>query len=229
MIMRYSSLVSILSLSLISTPSMAAGLNTLEQKASYSIAYDVAERLKQQGADLDTDAFVEGIRDSMNGKPARLDDKQRVEARTQYQSLLQKKLEAEMNAMASKNKAEGEAFLAANAGKEGIVTTNSGLQYRVIKAGSGKQPTVDDTVVTHYRGTLIDGREFDSSYGRNKPATFPVRGVIKGWTEALQLMKEGGKWELFIPSDLAYGASKRSELIQPNSTLVFEIELLEVK
>ncbi len=227
--MRYPSFITVLSFTLFSTATTAAGLDTLEQKASYSIAFDVAERLKQQGADLDTQAFIQGIRDSMDGKTPRLDDQQRLQARTQYQLELQRKLEAEMNAMAGKNKAEGEAFLAGNASKEGITTTESGLQYRIIKAGTGKTPTVDDTVVTHYRGTLIDGREFDSSYKRNKPATFPVRGVIKGWTEALQLMKEGGKWELFIPSELAYGASKRSELIQPNSTLVFEIELLEVK
>jgi FKBP-type peptidyl-prolyl cis-trans isomerase FklB len=110
-----------------------------------------------------------------------------------------------------------------------VVTTASGLQYKVIKSGDGATPKADDTVTTHYRGTLIDGREFDSSYSRGKPASFPVKGVIKGWTEALQLMKVGDKWELYIPSDLAYGPAQRSELIQPNSTLVFELELLSIK
>ena len=110
-----------------------------------------------------------------------------------------------------------------------MITTESGLQYKIITTGDGKQPQATDTVITHYRGTLIDGREFDSSYKRNQPATFPVRGVIKGWTEALQLMHVGDKWELYVPSELAYGTSQASELIQPNSTLIFEIELIGIK
>ena len=113
--------------------------------------------------------------------------------------------------------------------KEGVITTDSGLQYKILTTGDGKQPKDSDTVTTHYKGTLIDGREFDSSYKRDKPASFPVKGVIKGWTEALQLMHVGDKWQLFIPSDLAYGPTKRSELIGANSTLVFEIELLGIK
>ena len=127
------------------------------------------------------------------------------------------------------NLAAGKAFLEENAKKPGVITTESGLQYKIISSGDGKQPKDTDTVTTHYRGTLIDGREFDSSYKRDKPASFPVKGVIKGWTEALQLMHVGDKWQLFVPSELAYGATKRSELIEANSTLIFEIELLGIK
>jgi FKBP-type peptidyl-prolyl cis-trans isomerase FklB len=129
----------------------------------------------------------------------------------------------------TKNKAEGEKFLADNKKKEGIKTTASGLQYKVIKDGTGKTPKATDTVSTHYRGTLISGKEFDSSYKRGEPAEFPVNGVIKGWTEALQLMKEGAKWQLFIPSELAYGERGAGQDIGPNSTLIFDIELLSVK
>jgi FKBP-type peptidyl-prolyl cis-trans isomerase FklB len=128
-----------------------------------------------------------------------------------------------------KNKAEGEKFLADNKKKEGIKTTASGLQYKVITAGTGKTPKATDTVKTHYRGTLINGTEFDSSYKRGEPAEFPVNGVIKGWTEALQLMKEGAKWQLFIPSELAYGERGAGRDIGPNSTLIFDIELISVK
>ena len=135
----------------------------------------------------------------------------------------------EQAAAGDKNLAEGKAFLEANAKKPGVVTTESGLQYKIITYGDGKQPKDTDTVTTHYKGTLIDGREFDSSYKRNTPASFPVKGVIKGWTEALQLMHVGDKWQLFVPSDLAYGPTKRSELIEANSTLLFEIELLSIK
>ena len=127
------------------------------------------------------------------------------------------------------NKTKSEAFLTENKNKPGVVTLPSGLQYKIITSGDGKQPTESDTVTTHYRGTLIDGREFDSSYKRNQPATFPVKGVIKGWTEALQLMHVGDKWQLFIPAELAYGTTQRGELIQPNSALIFEVELLGIK
>ena len=123
----------------------------------------------------------------------------------------------------------GKAFLEENGKKEGVITTASGLQYKILSSGDGKMPKASDTVTTHYKGTLIDGREFDSSYKRNAPASFPVKGVIKGWTEALQLMHVGDKWQLFIPSDLAYGATKRSELIEANSTLISELELLGIK
>ncbi len=214
---------------LISATGHAAELKTLEQKASYSYGIDIIKNLKAQGVEIDLDAFVQGMRDSQSGAKPALSDQEMRQAKSKYQLKARERRLAEAERIAKENKAKGEAFLAENAKKPGVVTTDSGLQYKIIKPGTGKTPTLNDTVVTHYRGTLIDGREFDSSYKRNQPATFPVKGVIKGWTEALQLMKEGAKWELYIPSELAYGKSRRSELIQPNSTLIFEIELLEVK
>ncbi len=204
-------------------------LDSLQQKASYSYGVDVASRLKQQGIELDINALNRGIADAYNGTELALSDEERLQAKTSFQAELRDQL-AKMQAESSAiNIAAGKEFLEANSKKEGVITTESGLQYKVITSGDGKQPKATDTVTTHYRGTLIDGREFDSSYKRDQPASFPVKGVIKGWTEALQLMHVGDKWQLFIPSDLAYGATKRSELIQANSTLVFEIELLSIK
>ena len=204
-------------------------LETLQQKASYSYGVDVATRLKQQGIELDVNALNRGIADAYNGAELALDDEARLQAKTGFQNELREALMRKQAEIGEKNLAAGKAFLEENAKKPGVITTESGLQYKVITSGDGKQPKESDTVTTHYRGTLIDGREFDSSYKRDQPASFPVKGVIKGWTEALQLMHVGDKWQLFIPSELAYGASQRSELIQPNSTLIFEIELLDVK
>ena len=204
-------------------------LETLQQKASYSYGVDVATRLKQQGIELDVNALNRGIADAYNGAELALDDEARLQAKTGFQNELREALIRKQAEIGEKNLAAGKAFLEENAKKPGVTTTESGLQYKVITSGDGKQPKESDTVTTHYRGTLIDGREFDSSYKRDQPASFPVKGVIKGWTEALQLMHVGDKWQLFIPSDLAYGPSKRSELIEPNSTLIFEIELLDVK
>ena len=204
-------------------------LDTLEKKASYGFGVDFAKRLEQQGIDLDTNALTRGIRDASAGKKLAIPEAEMAQARTQFIKKMQADLALKQKEQATKNLTEGKAFLATNAKKEGVVTTSSGLQYKIIKPGNGATPKAEDTVVTHYKGTLIDGREFDSSIKRNKPATFPVKGVIKGWTEALQLMKVGAKWQLFIPSDIAYGESKRSELIQANSTLIFELELLSIK
>lgn len=204
-------------------------LESLQQKASYSYGVDVATRLKQQGIELDVKALNRGIADAYNDSALALSDEERLQAKTSFQAELRDSLIKQQTEIAEKNLAEGKAFLAENASKPGVITTASGLQYKVLVSGDGKQPTENDTVTTHYKGTLIDGREFDSSYKRDAPASFPVKGVIQGWTEALQLMHVGDKWQLFVPSELAYGASKRSELIEPNSTLIFEIELLEVK
>ena len=204
-------------------------LDSSMQKASYSYGVDVASRLKQQGIDLDITALNRGISDAYNGSKLALSDEEQLQAKTSFQEELRKQLTAKASAAGEKNIEEGKAFLEANAKKEGVITTDSGLQYKIISSGDGKQPAADNTVTTHYKGTLIDGREFDSSYKRNAPASFPVKGVIKGWTEALQLMHVGDKWQLFIPSDLAYGPSKRSELIEANSTLIFELELLGIK
>jgi len=204
-------------------------LESVQQKASYSYGVDVATRLKQQGIELDIKALNRGIADAYMGSTLALNDEERLEAKTSFQTELRDSLIKKQTEIAEKNLAAGKAFLAENAKQPGVITTESGLQYKVLTSGDGKQPTAEDTVTTHYRGTLIDGREFDSSYKRNTPASFPVKGVIKGWTEALQLMHVGDKWQLFVPSELAYGESKRSELIEPNSTLIFEIELLDVK
>jgi len=146
-----------------------------------------------------------------------------------FQKEMQAKMVAEMQALAAKNKAAGEAFLAENAKKEGVVVTDSGLQYKIIEEGEGPSPGPSDMATVNYRGTLIDGTQFDSSYDRGQPATFPVGGVIAGWTEALQLMKPGAKWQLFIPADLAYGERGAGKDIGPNSTLVFDVELLSVE
>ena len=213
-------------------PALAAaekGLETLEQKASYSFGVDFAKRLKQQGIDLDITALNRGIQDQASGSKLAFEAGEMNQFKAEYTDQLRARLLQEQQALGAKNLEAGKQFLAENAKKEGVVTTASGLQYKVIKSGDGPTPKAEDTVTTNYRGTLIDGREFDSSYSRGQPASFPVNGVIKGWTEALQLMKVGGKWELYIPSDLAYGPAARSELIQPNSTLLFELELLGIK
>ncbi len=204
-------------------------LESVQQKASYSYGVDVATRLKQQGIELDVKALNQGIADAYNGNELALSEEDRLQAKTTFQTELRDALVKQQADVATKNLAEGKAFLDENAKKPDVITTDSGLQYKILTSGDGEQPQASDTVTTHYKGTLIDGREFDSSYKRDKPASFPVKGVIKGWTEALQLMHVGDKWQLYIPSELAYGATKRSELIQENSTLVFELELLGIK
>jgi len=209
--------------------SSANKLETVTQKASYGFGVDIAKRLTTQGIELDANAFSRGVTDVFNKTKLALNDADMLSAKTEFQQQLRKELVEKSQAIANKNLKEGTAFLAENAKKEGVITTKSGLQYKIITSGDGAQPKASDTVTTNYRGTLIDGREFDSSIARGKPASFPVKGVIKGWTEALQLMHVGDKWELYIPPDLAYGSQKRSELIQPNSTLIFELELLGIK
>ena len=204
-------------------------LDTLEKKASYAIGADIASKIKASGVVFDANAISQGMEDSMKGGALRLPQAELNKARDEYMKQAQAKVAAKQNALSAGNLEAGNKFLKGNAKKAGIVTTESGLQYKVISEGTGAKPQENDTVVTHYKGTLIDGREFDSSYKRNKPATFPVKGVIKGWTEALQLMKVGAKWELYIPANLAYGATKRSELIQANSALIFELELIDIQ
>jgi FKBP-type peptidyl-prolyl cis-trans isomerase len=175
--------------------------------------------------DLNYDLLIKGIRDAYADGEKLMTD----EEAEQVWSTFQQNMKASSMKMSEENKKKGEEFLAQNKTKEGVVTLPSGLQYKVIKAGSGPKPKLNDTVTTHYRGTLINGSEFDSSYKRNAPASFPVNGVIKGWTEALQLMETGSKWQLWIPSDLAYGPNGAGGVIGPNETLIFEVELLSVK
>lgn len=207
-------------------------LETQEQKVSYIIAEDMAKRLESQDVKLDPQVVMMALSDVASGRESRLSDEDKQQVIAVFQENMQAKQqemlakqEEEFKASADKNMAEGKAFLEENAKKEGVQTTASGLQYKVITEGSGDSPSADSTVEVDYRGTLIDGTEFDSSYKRGEPVQFPVDGVIKGWTEALQLMKEGAKWELYIPSDLAYGPGGAGGQIGPNATLIFEVEL----
>lgn len=197
----------------------------LQEKISYIIGRDMAANLKKQGIDVQADAFMKGFKEVQEGTPSSLTQNDVQQA----MMALQQEMAEKQNAAGGENKKAGEEFLAENKNKEGVKTLPSGLQYMVLKEGTGKSPSASDTVTTHYHGTLIDGTTFDSSYERGQPATFPVNGVIAGWTEALQLMKEGSKWRLFIPSGLAYGAQGAGDVIGPNSTLIFDVELLSVK
>lgn len=207
-------------------------LDTQEKKVSYIIAEDMAKRLESQDVKLEPQVVLMALDDVAKGRESRLSDEDKQQVIAVFQEKMQAKQqemlakqESEFKAQAEKNLAEGKAFLEENAKKEGVVTTDSGLQYKIITPGSGDTPSADSTVEVDYKGTLIDGTEFDSSYARGEPVQFPVGGVIKGWTEALQLMKEGAKWELYIPSDLAYGPGGAGGQIGPNATLIFEVEL----
>jgi FKBP-type peptidyl-prolyl cis-trans isomerase FklB len=204
-------------------------LKDQKDKASYSIGYDIGSTFKKQNIELNTDALFSGLKEGLAGKEATLSKEEREKTLEVFQKEMMEKQAAASKEAATKNAAEGEKFLAENKTKEGVKTTASGLQYKVLKEGSGSSPKETDTVVTNYKGTLLDGTEFDSSYKRNEPATFPVNRVIKGWTEALQLMKPGAKYQLFIPAALAYGERGAGRDIGPNATLIFEVELLSVK
>ncbi len=193
------------------------------------IGIDIGGSLKKQPFEVDAAMVAKGLRDALSGGKTLMTDQEVKETLMALQQELMAKQQARMKEAGEKNKKEGEAFLAANKTKEGVKALPSGLQYKVITEGKGKKPAATDTVSVNYRGTLIDGTEFDSSFKRNQPATFPVNGVIKGWTEALQLMKEGSKWQLFVPSDLAYGERGAGAAIGPNAVLIFEVELLSIK
>jgi FKBP-type peptidyl-prolyl cis-trans isomerase FklB len=207
----------------------APALTTQKEKRSYAIGADLGNKLKQSQVDVDPTVLTRAMKDVLSGaKPAMSDD----EVRTTLMDLtkeLQEKQASLNKEKLEKNHKEGQDFLAANKSKEGVVTLPSGLQYKIVKAGDGAKPTAADTVVCNYKGTLIDGKEFDSSFKRGQPATFPVGGVIKGWTEALQLMSVGSKWQLFIPPDLAYGDRQAGPDIPPGSTLIFEVELMSIQ
>jgi FKBP-type peptidyl-prolyl cis-trans isomerase FklB len=205
----------------------SAALKTELDKVSYIIGTQIARNFKSQDIEVNLESLMWGLQDSLAGKELALGQEEMQKVYTNFQQQMRAKQMAKMAKEAAENLAKGKAFLEENKTKEGVKVLPSGLQYKVITEGTGKTPTADDKVKTHYRGTLIDGTEFDSSYKRNQPAEFPVKGVIKGWTEALQLMKEGAKWELYIPADLAYGERGRPG-IPPNSVLIFEIELLEI-
>jgi FKBP-type peptidyl-prolyl cis-trans isomerase FklB len=204
-------------------------LTNPKQKTSYAIGEDVASTLKDRDIDLDPKALAAGISDTLAGKPA-LNQQEVDDTLSKLRQELTARAEAKSKGEGEKNLKAGKAFLAANAKKDGVITTATGLQYKVLKSGTGASPQKTDTVKVHYHGTLIDGTVFDSSVQRGEPITFPVSGVIPGWTEALQLMKVGDKWQLFIPSNLAYGEqSPPDSKIGPNSTLLFEVELLGIE
>jgi len=200
-----------------------------KDKASYSIGINIGKNMKMQSEDIDPELLILGIRDAFSGNPLKLTEEERTKAINQFQQEMRAKAEVLIKEIAIKNQKEGDRFLAENKKKKGVVTLESGLQYKVLTKGKGDSPKLTDTVKTHYRGTLIDGTEFDSSYSREEPTSFPVNGVIRGWTEALQLMKVGSKWQLFIPPDMAYGNRGAGPKIGPDSTLVFEIELLSIQ
>jgi len=191
---------------------------------------NIGKNLKRDSVEVDPAILVRGLKDALAGNKLLLTDEEAKAALTALQAEVRAKEEAKVKVAGVENKKAGEAFLAANKTKQGVVTLPSGLQYKIIKEGTGPKPTAEDTVLCHYRGTLADGTEFDSSYKRGEPLKIPVGGVIKGWTEAIQLMPVGSKWQLFIPSDLGYGdRGAPGSPIGPNSTLVFEVELISIE
>ncbi|MGO8793356.1 MAG: FKBP-type peptidyl-prolyl cis-trans isomerase [Candidatus Sulfotelmatobacter sp.] len=203
-------------------------LKTAKDKFSYAIGMKTGESLKKQSVPVDPSIMARGMRDALAGGKTAMTDEEAQAAITEVQMEVRKKMQEKMQAEGAENKKKGDAFLAENKTKSGVVALPDGLEYKILKEGTGPKPTSNDTVECNYRGTLIDGKEFDSSYKRGKPAQFAVTGVIKGWTEALQLMPVGSKWQLFIPADLAYGERSPSPDIGPNDTLIFEIELLSI-
>jgi FKBP-type peptidyl-prolyl cis-trans isomerase FklB len=200
-------------------------LKSQKEKVSYIIGMEIGSNLKKQLADVDSTILAKGIQDALTDRKPLLTEQEIQETMAAFQ----KEMMVKQTEVAKKNKAEGEAFLSENKKKEGVKALPSGLQYKVIKAGTGKKPKSNDTVTAHYRGTLINGAEFDSSYKRGQPVSFQVSGVIPGWTEALQLMEVGAKWQLFIPSNLAYGEQGAGRDIGPNATLIFEVELVSIQ
>jgi FKBP-type peptidyl-prolyl cis-trans isomerase FklB len=199
-----------------------------QHKISYSLGYNIGRDFSQKKLDIDLDVLMRGMKDALSGSTTALSEDEMRQAMMDLQKNMMAQQQQQVQQLAKTNEQAGKAFLAENRQKEGVKTTMSGLQYKVISKGTGKKPGPDDKVTVHYRGRLLDGTEFDSSYKRDKPATFPVGGVIPGWTEGLQLMKEGAKWQLFIPPNLAYGEKGAGPMIGPNATLVFEVELISI-
>ena len=210
-------------------PLKAGDLDSQKKKVSYAIGLDIGKNFKERALDIDMDILIQGLRDAQGSGQPLLGNEEIQKVMTQFQQDMMKAEQEKRTGQAEVNKTKGEAFLKENAKKTGIKVTASGLQYLVITDGSGPQPQATDTVKVHYRGTLLDGSEFDSSYKRNQPAVFPLNGVIKGWTEALQLMKVGSKWQVFLPAGLAYGENGAGQVIGPNATLIFDVELLGIE
>jgi len=225
----------ILALAIVLLPTFAAAaaqdtpeLKTEKDKFSYALGMNFGENFRKQGLDLDPAVFAKAFAESFNGGKTAMTDQEMQTLLQAAAQEIRKKQAAQQAAKGDEAQKEGEAFLAANKTKEGVVTLPSGLQYKILKAGTGDKPTLDDTVVCNYKGTLINGTEFDASEKHGGPATFPVKRVIAGWTEALQLMQVGSKWQLFVPANLAYGANGPGD-IGPNATLIFEVELVSIQ
>lgn len=219
------------------TPKTATGaktavplvLKTQKDKVSYAIGLNIGKSFRKDSVDVNSAIFARGVKDAITGAKPLLTDEELKVVLTELQAELKKRQDDVTRLAGETNQKAGEAFLAENRTKEGVVALPSGLQYKIVTAGTGPKPAETDSVVCNYRGTLLDGTEFDSSYKRGQPATFPVNGVIKGWTEALQLMPVGSKWQLFVPPDLAYGARGAGGEIGPNATLLFEVELISIQ
>lgn len=204
-------------------------LKTQKDKLSYSLGIDIAKSLKNQGIDIDANLLLKGLTDGLSGEKPLLTDEEMKNVFSNLQKEMATRNAEQKAKLGVQNKKQSDAFLAENKTKKGVITLPSGLQYKELKSGNGPKPKGDDTVIVHYRGTLIDGTEFDSSYKRGEPAKFPVSGVIPGWTEALKLMKVGSKWQLFIPPNLAYGENGAGAIIGPNAALIFEVELISIE
>ena len=231
--MKYTTLIGMIGLSIILAACQSkqhkTELKTLQDSVSYSIGMDIGRNLKGQMIDVNPDALAQALKDlNGDGKPM-LTDAQARSAMMAFQTQMMATHAEKMKAAGEKNKKDGEVFLAENKKKEGVVTLPSGLQYKVLTMGNGKKPRATDKVTLNYRGVLIDGTEFDNSYKRGEPAVFPVNGIIKGLSEALQLMPVGSKWQIVIPADIAYGEQGAGAQIAPNAVLIFEIELLGIK
>jgi FKBP-type peptidyl-prolyl cis-trans isomerase len=211
------------------TPAANSALKDEKDKVSYALGMNLGSHLRADDIAVDTNLILQGLKDTLAGSKTLMTEDEAGSSLRALQSELMAKQQARKAKEGDSNKSDGEAFLAANKTKPGVVTLPSGLQYKILTTGTGPKPSASDSVVCNYRGTLINGKEFDSSYKRGEPATFPVGGVIKGWTEALQLMPVGSKWQLFVPSDLAYGAQGAGGDIGPNATLIFEVELISIK
>jgi FKBP-type peptidyl-prolyl cis-trans isomerase FklB len=225
-------LLVIASVLLLASQAFAQGqptLKTQKEKLSYSIGVDIGSNLKRQQLDVDGALLAQGLKDSLADGKLLLGEQEMKETITAFQKEMMAKNAERMKKLGETNKKDGDAFLAQNKKKPGVVSLPSGLQYKVIKEGTGKVPKATDTVTVHYRGTLVDGTEFDSSFKRGEPATLQVNGVIPGWTEALQKMKTGAKWQLVIPSNLGYGERGAGNMIGPNATLIFDVELVSIK
>lgn len=204
------------------------GEDASNEKISYVIGYDLFTKVKSNYDEVDVDSFFKGIQDAVEGKPA-MDKKKMKEAMAMFKQKLRQKQMKQTKKALEKNKAAGAAFMDENKGREGVKTLDNGIQYIVLKQGTGKSPQKTDKVKCHYKGTTIDGEVFDSSYKRGEPAEFKLDQVIQGWTETIPKMKTGGKWKIFIPADLAYGNRGAGKVIEPGSTLIFEVELISIE